>query len=89
MGLWFKCGHPFSPQYTCPDGHLRVLLLSDDDDREDVEENLLISQDREEAEPKEEGECQILDFMGPQSAITNPKTSRVSSRHSDPSLSRQ
>ena len=59
-GLCFKCGQTFSPQHKCPDGHLHVLLLSDDEElgvEGDPPQSIEI---QEVGGVDEEGECQIL-----------------------------
>ena len=63
-GLCFKCEQLFYPQHHCPNDHLRVLLLNDDN--EVVEHGNLIHNGDEEnlGKTEEEGECQILYFLG-------------------------
>ena len=52
-GLCFKCRQQYYPLHKCPKGEFRNLLLSDDEGLDEMGE-----------EEAEEGECQILDFMG-------------------------
>ena len=63
-GLCFKCGPIFSPQHQCPEGQLRALLLSDDEDM-DVEDPIIhTNEEGDKGKIEDEGECQILDFLG-------------------------
>ncbi|MCI35010.1 RNA-directed DNA polymerase (Reverse transcriptase), partial [Trifolium medium] len=34
-GLCYKCGGPYHPLHQCPDKHLRVMIIDDDDGKSD------------------------------------------------------
>ena len=55
---------PPLPQHKCSEGHLRVLLFSDDEDIGAGEDLLKSLEKRDEGETTTDNECQILEFMG-------------------------
>ena len=76
-GLCFKCGQQYSPLHKCPEGKFRILLLSDDEGLDESGEIIQTNYDMGEEET-EEGECQILNFMGmANSSIQPPKTLKL------------
>jgi hypothetical protein len=59
--LCFKCKGPFSKTHQCPDKHLRVLIVDDDD--EGGEEGKLLAVEVEEDEGESEGEMCIMSLL--------------------------
>jgi hypothetical protein len=61
LGLCFKCKGPYSKTHQCPDKHLRVLIV--DDDEEGEEEGRLLAVEVEEGEGESEGEMCIMSLL--------------------------
>ncbi|MCH83460.1 RNA-directed DNA polymerase (Reverse transcriptase), partial [Trifolium medium] len=53
-GLCFKCGGPFHPMHQCPDKHLKILVLEDDDGDEGKAK--VIAVEVEELDDEDKGE---------------------------------
>lgn len=60
-GLCFKCGGPFNPRnHQCPERHLRLLVIDEEDEGE-AEIKVLAESEEEEVEV--EGECSVVSWV--------------------------
>ncbi|PNX97977.1 hypothetical protein L195_g021217, partial [Trifolium pratense] len=60
-GLCFKCGGPFHPMQQCPDKHLRVLVVEDEDESGQEGKCLAVEVDEEDEEV--DGEMSMMSFQ--------------------------
>lgn len=59
-GLCFKCGGPFHSRHQCPDRHLRIMMI-EEEELGDGEVNAMYAEEEEEVE---EGELSVMSLKG-------------------------
>ncbi|KAJ1389323.1 Retrotransposon gag domain [Sesbania bispinosa] len=64
-GLCFRCGMPYSPLHKCADPKLRVVVLGEDEEMNAEGEMMMAGEVGPEMdEGQEEGEYQVLEYLG-------------------------